>query len=75
MTLEEAKQLKPGDVITGGWNRNGGHERTIASCHMTDESQLTWKEPGSDTNHYYEIRTIVLVKAAAPAIINDYSIY
>jgi len=74
MTLEEAKQLKPGDIITGSFSGN----RKIIKCCITKD-HLHWSETNRDLENEYPhswiITNITLVKASEPVINNTYPIY
>lgn len=68
MTLEEAKQLKPGDVIRGPWQET---DRTIVRCYLR-EVTLFWDQPNNNTGHSWPINELSIVK---PVVINTYPIY
>lgn len=76
MTLEEAKQLGPGDVIQAGTSSNEPH-RIIIGCEIHDSS-LWWSEDvryPTDYKHSWDIRKITLVKKVYNQEINNYEIY
>lgn len=74
MTLEEAQQLKPGDIISGA----SRSIRLLTRVEINDK-YLLWDEDRGDgiinTGHRYEYANMHLVKKAIPQVINNYPIY
>lgn len=69
MTLEEAKSLKAGDRISCA----GCCTRDIISCNIL-WTELHWREKGSNSDHSWAYKDIILV-SKGDAIINNYPIY
>lgn len=71
MTLEEAKQLAPGDVISGG----GDSRRVITKVWIEGDS-LCWNQhERGDLKHTWDISKMILVQKAPTTIVNTYPIF
>ncbi len=70
MTLEEAQQLKPGDIISGSWGKNDN--RTINKCKVIGNS-LHWSQGNrGDMSHSWNIAGIELVKKGSQQLFKIY---
>ena len=71
MTLEEAKQLKPGDVIGGAYNNN----RVLTKVWIEGQELCWYQQEKNEVKHSYPYLSMTLEKAAPPAIINTYELF
>jgi len=71
MTLEEAQQLNPGDIISGAHS-----SRRVLTKVWIENHELCWNQEGNgDTKHSYEYKHMTLVERAKPVVNNSYPIY